>query len=100
MAAQTTTQAEAQQAEPEPENTEAPKAEETQSAPEQEPQPEPEPEQANTLHEAPEIIALFQALGGMFATLAEMAREAKRFEGVTIPAESLKRWRDEAEQNI
>ena len=99
MAAQTATQAEAQQAEPEPENTEAPKAEETQSAPEQEPQPEPEPEQANTLHEAPEIIALFQALGGMFATLAEMAREAKRFEGVTIPAESLKRWRDEAEQN-
>lgn len=54
-------------------------------------------QKADTLEPAREISALFEAVADFFGTLARISQEAARFEGVTIPAATLERWKQEAE---
>lgn len=59
---------------------------------------EAQKESADTLEGSHEISALFGAVADFFATLGRIAQEAARFEGVTIPAETLTLWRYETEE--
>lgn len=54
-------------------------------------------EQADTLEPKREISALFEAVADFFGTLARISKEAARFEGVTIPAATLARWKADTE---
>ena len=45
-----------------------------------------------------EISALFVAVADFFGTVARIAQEAAKYEGVTIPAATLARWKAETEQ--
>jgi hypothetical protein len=54
--------------------------------------------QADTLEQAPEIAALLESVADFFATLARIAKEAARWEGVTVPAATLERWKQEANE--
>ena len=54
-------------------------------------------ETADTLEGAREISALLESVADLFATLARVAQEAKKYEGVTIPAATLERWKAETE---
>ena len=53
---------------------------------------------ADTLEPKREISALFVAVSDFFGTLARISQEAARFEGVTIPAATLARWKADTEQ--
>lgn len=68
------------------------KAQQAQEAPQTE-----QAAQSDNLHAAPEISALWQALADLLQTFGRIATEAARFEGVTVPADTLKRWRNETE---
>ena len=54
--------------------------------------------EADTLESPREISALFEAVADFFGTLARISQEAARFEGVTIPAATLARWKADTEQ--
>jgi len=54
--------------------------------------------EADTLESGREISALLEAVADLFRTLSDICKEAKKFEGVTIPAATLRRWRDETEK--
>ncbi len=45
-----------------------------------------------------QISALFEAVADFFGTVARIAQEAAKYEGVTIPAATLARWKAETEQ--
>lgn len=60
-------------------------------------QPAADPEPKQPQEPAPEITALFETVCSLLATLAEVANETKKYEGVTIPAATLARWKTEAE---
>jgi hypothetical protein len=66
-------------------------------------EPQQEPETATAAEGAPleggrEISALFVAVADFFGTVARIAQEAAKYEGVTIPAATLARWKAETEQ--
>ena len=54
--------------------------------------------ESDTLESNGEISALFEAVADFFGTLARISQEAARFEGVTIPAATLARWKADTEQ--
>lgn len=54
-------------------------------------------ETANTLEDRGQISALLESVADLFDTLARVAQEAKKYEGVTIPAATLERWKAETE---
>jgi len=54
--------------------------------------------EADTLEGSGQIGALLEAVADLFRTLSDICKEAKKFEGVTIPAATLRRWRDETEK--
>ena len=54
-------------------------------------------ETANPLEDRGQISALLESVADLFATLARVAQEAKKYEGVTIPAATLERWKAETE---
>ena len=49
------------------------------------------------LEDRGQISALLESVADIFATLARVAQEAKKYEGVTIPAATLERWKAETE---
>ncbi len=53
---------------------------------------------ANNLQGSPEIAALLLSVADLFATLARVSKEAATWEGVTIPAATLERWKYETEE--
>ena len=68
----------------------ATEAAETESAPaEDAAAPETETQQAG------ELSPLFCALGDLLAIVADIMRQAQRWEGVTVPAETLEKWKQE-----
>ena len=76
-------------------------------AAEQEPAAEPEPaadntasaseSEAGTLEDGGRISPLLEAVADLLATLAGIFEQAKKCEGVTVPAATLERWKQEAE---
>jgi len=73
--------------------------EEAAATSEAEPQQEERQEDpaANDLQSNPEIAALLLSVADLFATLARVSKEAATWEGVTVPAATLARWKQEAE---
>ena len=59
---------------------------------------EPQTDTADTLQGSREISALFVAVADLFATIARVSQEAAKYEGVTIPAATLARWKAETEE--
>lgn len=74
--------------------------EEAAATSEAEPQQEERKEEpaANDLQSSPEITALLLSVADLFATLARVSKEAATWEGVTIPAATLERWKYETEE--
>ena len=74
--------------------------EEAAATSEAEPQQEERQEEpaANDLQSSPEITALLLSVADLFATLARVSKEAATWEGVTIPAATLERWKYETEE--
>lgn len=48
--------------------------------------------------QSPAVAKLFEAVADFFASLSKIAQEAAKFEGVTIPADTLRKWRYETEE--
>jgi hypothetical protein len=53
--------------------------------------------EADTLESGREISPLLQAFADFFGTLSDIMQQAKQWEGVTVPAATLARWKQEAE---
>ena len=68
------------------------------SAQAEEPTTANETTEAPTLEDSREISALLEAVADLFRTLSDICKEAKKFEGITIPAATLRRWRYETEE--
>ena len=72
----------------------------TASAPADEPQTDAEPTdtaaESAPLEGEREISALFEAVADFFGTLSDIMQQAKQWEGVTVPAATLARWKQEA----
>ena len=54
-------------------------------------------QQADTLESAREISPLLQAFADVLRIFADIMQQAKQWEGVTVPAATLARWKQEAE---
>ena len=50
------------------------------------------------LQQAPEIAAMLEAVADMLRTFADIMQQAKQWEGVTIPADTLERWKQETNE--
>ena len=67
------------------------------SAQAEEPTTANETTEAPTLEDSREISALLEAVADLFRTLSDIMQQAKRWEGVTVPAATLERWKQEAQ---
>ena len=56
------------------------------------------PTAQNEEQPAADITPVLSALADLLATFADIIQEAKKWEGVTIPADTLNRWREQTEQ--
>ena len=55
-------------------------------------------EQPTATDERPQISPIIEALADFFASIAKVAQEAAKYEGVTIRPDTLKLWREEVEK--
>jgi len=67
----------------------------TASAPADEPQTTAD---TTAAQQAPEIAAMLEAVADMLRTFADIMQQAKQWEGVTIPADTLERWKQETDE--
>ena len=66
-------------------------------APESTERPDTTDEPAESEQEAADLLPVLQAFADFFGTLSDIMQQAKQWDGVTIPAATLERWKQEAE---